>query len=157
MARKCVERKQRDVESEDERADTDAEVAVEEEGVNGVVPKKNDEQNREVKEIAMDILEDERKSGFAAIVAARRFTDRAGGGIEEKGAIERLAVVVAGGAKAEGASKDQNGGREGPPMMIGIDERRIERRKVGTPRVELPLKGAKRGVDAETAHHNDDR
>src|SRR5882762_1564747 len=123
MTGKRVERKEKDIKSEDERADADAEVAIEEEGVNGVVPEEADKENREVKEITMDILEDEGKSGFAAIVAAYRFTDRAGRGIEEKGAIERLAVVVARGAKAEGAGKDQNRGRERPPVMIRIDKR----------------------------------
>ncbi len=106
MAGKSVERKQDNVESEDERADSDAEVAVEEEGTNGVVPEETDKENREVKEIAMNILQDERKSRFATIIAACRFTYRAGWRIEEKGAVKRLAVVVTSAAKA---SAGENG------------------------------------------------
>src|SRR6266404_1062526 len=159
MARKCVERKQRDVESEDERADTDAEVAVEEEGVNGVVPKKNDEQNREVKEIAMDILEDERKSGFAAIVTAGRFTDGTGGWVPEECAVVGFAIVITCCSKSQGGNENQQGGRKPSrqPVMLRIDKRRIKRREVRAPLVILAFEGAQCGINAETAEHNNDR
>src|SRR6266403_1323777 len=150
MAGKRVEREQRDVEGEDERADTDAEVAAEKEGANGVVPEKNDEQNRQVKEIAMDILEDKRKSGLAAIVAARGFADGAGGRVQEKRAVVGFAVVVAGGAKAQRANKNEERRREWPPVMQGIDERRIKRREVRAPLVIPAFEGAQRGINAET-------
>src|SRR6266436_8168360 len=156
MAGKSVERKKNDVESEDEGADADAEGAIEEEGANGVVPEKNDEQNRKVEEIAMDILEDKRKCCFAAIVAARGFADGAGGRVQEKRAVVGFAVVVARGAKAQRANKNEQRRREWPPVMQGIDERRIKRREVRAPLVILAFKGAQCGINAETAEHNDD-
>jgi hypothetical protein len=61
VAGKSVERKQRDVESENERAEADTKASVEKEGVDRVVPKKNDEENREIEKIAMDVLQDEGK------------------------------------------------------------------------------------------------
>src|SRR5258708_3287411 len=103
-------------------------MTIEEERADGVVPKETDEKNREVEEVAMDILKNEGKSRFAAIIPARRFTDGAGGGIEEKRAVVRFAVVVARSAKAQRASKNQERGREWPPAMLRVDERRVEGR-----------------------------
>jgi len=157
MARKSVERKKNDVEGEDERADSDAKVSVEKERADRVKPEETDKENCEIKKIAMDILQDERKSCFAAIVAACRFTYGAGWRIEEKGPVKGLAVVVTSGAKAEGAGKDQERRREWPPVMQGINERRIKGREVRAPFIILAFEGAKGGVDAEAAHHNDDR
>src|SRR6267154_885683 len=72
MTGKRVERKERNVDRQDERADTNSKMALEKESADGVVPKKNDEQNREIEKVAMDVLEDERKRGFPAIIAAGR-------------------------------------------------------------------------------------
>src|SRR3989442_69398 len=111
---------------------------------------KSDEQTRQVKEIAMAILEDKRKSGFAAIVAARGFADGAGGRVQEKRAVVGFAVVVARGPKAQRANKNEESRGEWPPVMQGIDERRIERREVRAPLVILAFEGAQRGINAET-------
>src|SRR6266436_384731 len=119
----------------------------------------------------MDILQDERKSGFASIVATREFAtieakpllvatrefaDCAGGGIEKESAVIGFAVVVARGAKPQRASKNQESRWEWPPMMLRVNERRIERREIRSPRIVGILEGTKRRVDAETAEDNDD-
>src|SRR2546429_9973745 len=94
MAGKRVERKESDVECEDECADTDAEAAVEEKGSESVVPEKCYEENGKVEEIAMEVLQDEGKRCFATIIPARRFTDGAGGRVEEKRAVVGFAIVI---------------------------------------------------------------
>src|SRR6266481_1125887 len=123
MTGKRVERKERNVDRQDERADTNSEMALEKERADGVVPKKNDEQNREIEKVAMDILEDERKRGFPAIIAAGRLANGTSGRIEEKRAVVRFAVIVAGRAKAERSSENQQCRREWPPVMLRVDQR----------------------------------
>ena len=100
VAGKSVKRKKEDIDRQDDRANPDAEMTVEEERTNGVVPKKNDEQNREIEKIAMDILQDKGKRGLPAILAVRRFPDGASGGIEEKRAVVGFAVVVTRGTES---------------------------------------------------------
>src|SRR6266478_1000127 len=107
VAGKCVERQERDVESENKCADADAKTAVEEEGADGVVPKENDEKNSKIEKIPMDVLQDERKRSFPAIIAPRKFANRASGRIQENRPVISFAVVVASGAKAEGTGEDQ--------------------------------------------------
>src|SRR6267154_5102859 len=109
MAGKGVERKKRDIDRQDQRANADSEMAVEEKGVNGVVPKKKDEQHREIKEVAMDVLQNEWEGSLAAIIAACRFTDGASWRVEEEGAIKRFAIVIASRAKTERAGENQQG------------------------------------------------
>src|SRR5712664_3338702 len=98
----------------------------------------------------MNILEDEGKSRFAAIVAARGFADGACGWVQEKRTVVGFAVVVARGAKAQRANKNEERRREWPPVMQGIDERRIKRREVRAPLIILAFEGAQCGINAET-------
>src|SRR6266446_8299607 len=107
VAGKCVQRKEGDVYGKDERAYADTKAASEEEGADRVVPKENDEKHGEIEKIAMDILKDEGKRSFATIIAPRRLGNRTGGRVQEKRPVVSFAVVVARGAKAQGASKDQ--------------------------------------------------
>src|SRR6267143_929328 len=98
----------------------------------------------------------DRKSGFAAVVAARKFTDGAGRGIPEKRAVLGFAVVIARCSKAEGARKDQKRRRKSPPVVPRIDERRIERREIRAPGIELIFKRAESGVNPETTKGYED-
>ena len=107
VARKGVKGKKTDVNGKDERANSDAEMSAEEERLNGVMPKEGDEEDRKIKKVAMDVLKDKGKRRLAAILAVRRFPDRAGRGIEEKRAVVGFAVVVARSAKAQRAGKNQ--------------------------------------------------
>src|SRR6266478_1174223 len=122
VAGKSVKRKKEDIDRQDDRANPDAEMAVEEERTNGVVPKKNDEQNREIEKIAMDILQDKGKRGLAAILAAREFANRAGRGIKKESSVIGFAIVVARSTKAERPGEDQERGRQFPPAVFRIDE-----------------------------------
>ena len=105
----------------------------------------------------MEILENEGKLGFSTVFAAAAFADGTPGRIEEKGAVVRFAIVVASGAKAERTAKNEQGGRELPPMMIGIDQWRIERGDIWTPFEELAFQRAKSGVKAEAAENKNNR
>ncbi len=107
VARKSVERKKSDIDRQNERADADAEMTAEEERPNRVMPKEGDEEDRKIKKVAMDVLQDKGKCRLAAILAVRRFPDRAGRWIEEKRAVVGFAVVVARSAKAQRAGKNQ--------------------------------------------------
>src|SRR5260370_21040908 len=99
VAGESVEGEQGHVQRQDDRTDTHSETTSKKERAEGILPKKNEEQNREVEEIAVNILEDKRKRGFATIVAARRLTHRAGGGGEKKNA--GISVPLGGRSRAE--------------------------------------------------------
>src|SRR5882724_11711757 len=145
---KSVGGEENDVDEHDECAEADAEFAAEEEGFGGVVPEEAEKNNREIEEVAMNILQDERERRFAAIVFANGgFANGAGGRIEKKGAVVGFAVVVAGGAKAERSTENKDCGREPPPTEG--KQRRIKWGEIRSPLVELAFEGAERGVDAE--------
>src|SRR5882724_5217764 len=61
VAGKSVEREENDVDEHDECAEADAEFAAEEEGFDGVVPEEAEKNNREIEEVAMNVLQDERE------------------------------------------------------------------------------------------------
>src|SRR5262249_19787893 len=97
----------------------------------------------------MKVLQDEWELRFAA-VGALWLTNRASRWVHEKRSIIGLPIVVAGCAKAQGASQNQDGWRKRPPMMLRINERRVERRKVGSPLIELSLERAQGSENAES-------
>jgi len=139
----------------DECAEADAEFAVEEEGFDGVVPEEAKKNNREIEEVAMNVLQDEGKRSFAAIVFAdRRFADGAGRWVEKEGAIVGFAVVVAGGSEAERSAEDEDCGRKLPPTER--EQGRIKRREIRSPLVELAFEGAERGVNSKAAEEDRD-
>ena len=85
----------------------------------------------------------------------RRLADGAGRGVEEKSPVVRLSIVVAGRAKPERTSQNQKRGGKSPPVVVRVDQRRIERREVRTPRIELAFEGTKRGIDSKQAEKED--
>src|SRR5580658_1075242 len=155
VAGKRVEREQDDVRGQDQTAKPDAKVAVEVEGHDSVVPKKQDEHNCEVEKIAVNILQDERKFRFAPIFAIGRFTDGARRRIEKKRAVVSFAVVIAGSAKPERARENEQRRRKFPPMMQRIDERRIKWGEIRPPFIKLAFKGAQRGVEPKATEKKD--
>lgn len=164
MAGKCVQSEQHDVDQQDQRAyaNTEVELSVsagEEEGANGVIPEDDKEDDCRIKKIAMDVLQNKRKSCLATIVAVRAFTDGASRGIEKEGAIVSLAVVIAGHAEAKRKNEDQQcrGEPDRQPVMLAVNQRRVEGRKVRVSPEEVSCKGAPRGIDAKAAKQDDDR
>jgi hypothetical protein len=154
VARERVKGEEDYVGEHDEGAEADAELTVEEKREVSVMPQEAEEDERGIEKVAMDILQDERKFGFAAVFAAGGFIDGTSRGIEKECTVVGFAVVVAGGAEAEWEDEDKKRGGELPPLVVGVDERGIEGREVRSPFVVLALEGAQGGVDAETAEED---
>src|SRR5215472_3718124 len=157
VAGERVKREQCYVQSEDKRANADSELPAEGKRTNGVVPEKAKKKNRQIEKVAMNILQDERKRSFAAILAVGRFADGARGRIEKKRAVVSFAVVITGSSKTQRSEKNEQSGGKRPPMVPRIDERRIEGRKVRPPGVVSPFERAQRRVNAEATKQNDNR
>ena len=120
MAGEQIQREQDDVHQQHQRSDADAKVELligsrEPEGPYCVIPEKAQEYDGAVKKIAMNVLQDKRESGLAAVIAVRALTHRAGRRIHEECAVIRFTVVIASNAKTE--RKRQNQQRRGkvPP------------------------------------------
>src|ERR1700676_3497166 len=113
MARQRVDGKQSNVNQQNQAANTNAELPIEEKSFDRVMPQENQEKNREVKKIAMHILQDKWKGRFAAIFAVGRFANGTRGRIEKKCAVIGFAVVVTGGAKSQRTHQHQKRGKIG--------------------------------------------
>ena len=121
MAGKCVDRQQDDVHQHHQRAHADAELPAEIKGHDRVVPEERHEDHRDVKEIAVHILQDERKRRLALILAMAALAHRARRWIEEESSVVRFAVVVTGQAKAERPAENQDRRGKRPPVVLRID------------------------------------
>src|ERR1051326_992553 len=148
-----------DVQQQYQRPYADAEVQPaigtgEHEGANDVIPKESQKNDRTVKKVTMNILQDEREAGFAAIVAVRALTHGAGRRIEEESAIVSFAIVVAGHAEAKRENQNQQRRRPVPPAKV--EQRRVKRREVRIGPEKFSFEGAERGVDAKAAEQDDD-
>src|SRR4051794_23696646 len=148
------------VPEQDERAEPDAEAAVEEERAPRVVPEEPEHDDRQVQEVPVHVLEDQRERGLAAVPLAPRAGDGAPGRREEERAVVGLAVVVTGESKPERHPRDEQGGRERDvDPEERLDVRRVERRQVvGAPaRVAVVVVDEDRveRVDAERGQHDD--
>src|SRR5438552_5503418 len=104
----------------------------------------------------MEVLQNERKASLAAVRSPASFAYRAGRRMQEKCPIVRLPIVVAGCAEPERAREDQKCRGEPPPVVIRVDQRRIERREIRSPGVELSFEGPKCGINSEKAEDDDD-
>src|ERR1700688_3821236 len=112
MARQRVNGKQDNVEQQNQAADANAKLSVEEKTLDRVMPQKNQEKNREIKKIAMHILQNKWKRRFAAIFAVGRLPHGARRRIEKKCAIVSFAIVITSGAKSERTCQHQKRGRK---------------------------------------------
>src|ERR1700736_5136516 len=111
-----VTAEQDDVQSENDRTDSNTE-----RGFAARIPKperlpnvdrKDDNKNqRNIKEVAMNVLHDERE-GTLSQIRRTRLTDRAGGRIGPKRFVVRAAIVITGKAKPPGRPKNEQRGRE---------------------------------------------
>src|SRR5258708_35075281 len=120
------------------------------------MPKKRDEYHRQIKKIAVQVLQDEWELSFTEILATRLFGDRAAWRVEEKSPVISLAIVVTGGPEAQRPAQNQQRRRKLPPVVIGINQRRVERRKIGAPLKIRALEGTPgcvRGKRPQHGHH----
>ena len=120
-----------------------------------VVGQQADEQNRDVEEVAMDVLDDEREPAFAEVLLPG-FTHGAPGRVGPERLVVCPSVVIAGESEPDRAPENQRGRREvqerRPPGRLGRSaepgvrgrpeqERRVHRREVRAPlvvRVRIP-------------------
>src|SRR5215471_18840645 len=99
MAAECVTAEQTNIYSEDERADADAESAVEPERFPEVVGKNDGKEERDVHEVAVNVLHDERERTLTEISFAR-LADGARGRVGPKRFVIRAAIIITGHPKS---------------------------------------------------------
>src|SRR5438552_3745009 len=118
-----------------------------------VVRQEAEERQREVEEIAVRVLEDQRKRALAEVAGAR-LADGAVGRVGPEGFVIGAAVVVAGKPEAARRPENKERGRprqpRRPPVRFGAEPaagrlaeqlRRVERRQVRPEVVVIPLEG----------------
>ena len=174
MAAERVAADQHDVDQQHQRADADAELrvarrrVVEAEALHDVDRQKDDEQQREVERVAVQVLDEQRPLGLAAVFVAR-LADGAGGRVGPERLVVGAAVVVAGHPEREREDQDQHRrrvaderDRPGPPpraedrvRRIAEQLRRIQRREVVAVVVVLALQQRPRHVDDEGREHDE--
>src|SRR5205085_4469258 len=110
MARQQIKREQNNVDQKDQRAHANEEMAFKPEGANGVIPEEAEEDDRPVEEIAVDILQDEREPGLAAVIPVSTFAHRAGRRIEKERPVVCLAIVVTSCAEPSGNARISRAG-----------------------------------------------
>src|SRR5882672_7642560 len=128
MAGGQVQGEQHNVYQQNQCANADAKMQLligprEPEGSDGVIPEEAQEDDGAIKKIAMEILQDERKTGFAAIVSMRRLAHGAARRVQEERAIVSFAIVIAGHAEAERESQNEECRRIMPPVVRSVDQR----------------------------------
>src|SRR5713101_5222282 len=121
---------QTDVDGHDDRTEPDSERyrsgsgILPPEGLPHVVREDDDEHQRRIQKIAMDVLQDQRKRLLTPIALAR-LTDGAGRGIRPERLVVRAAVVIARQPKAAGENQDEKGRRVAqrrrPPAWLGAE------------------------------------
>src|SRR5437016_12693264 len=84
-----------------------------------VVPENDQKDDRDIKKIAMEILQDKRKARFANVAIRMRLANGASGRIQKEGAVISFAIVIAGRAKTERRPQNQHRRRQRPPL--GLD------------------------------------
>src|SRR5271154_871639 len=119
MAAESVAREKNHIQREHDRSDADAKMfrAVrgrEPHSFPRVMRKKNDEQNGNVGEIAMDVLQDQREIFFAEIFFTR-LADGARNRVSPKSLVIRAAIIIAGEAKSARSPQNKKGRRKHQP------------------------------------------
>ncbi len=107
MAAQRVAAQQHHVDQQHQRPHADAEFAVEPQGLPHVVRQEHQKQERDVEEVAMDVLNDQREVALAQILLAR-LAHGAVGRVGPEGFVVGAAIVVAGDAEAAREYQDDH-------------------------------------------------
>src|SRR5437588_11482464 len=83
-----------------------------------VVPEDDQKDDCDIKKIAMEILQNERKARLPTVTMRMRLADRASRWIEKERAVISFAIVIAGGAKPERRPQNQDSRRQRPPLWL---------------------------------------
>src|SRR5579872_1641938 len=106
MAGEKIQRQQDYVHQENQSPHTDAKSVREGESDDCIVPEKHEKNDRDIHKISMDILQYERESGLAGVVALA-LRHRACRRIEKKSAVIGFSIVIASGAETERPAENQ--------------------------------------------------
>src|SRR5262245_16683046 len=127
MARQGIAAQQRRVEEQDEHPQPDPDAAARrEDRSHGIDPEEEQRDEREIQEVAVEVLEDEREGRLEAVLLVDgRLPHRAAGRVGEVEAVVGLPVVVAGRPEAERNPQDQQT-RADPAGQPGRRDQRRE-------------------------------
>src|SRR5215471_12861092 len=128
VATEGVTSEQNNVGQQHERTDTDAEAISEPTGLPDIEKQNDNKNQRQVQEVAVNILEDERKGTLTEVLLAR-FTDGTGGRVGPKSLVVSATIVIASDAESAGGPEDEECSRE-------WKERREPRRLAAKPGVQ---------------------
>src|SRR5580704_16954737 len=117
MAGEKIQGQQSDIQRQDERTDAYSESILEKEAAHRVMPEKDNEDDAEIHEIAVQILKNKRELGLAGIAPARFFRHCATRRIKKESPVISFAIVIAGDAESERAGKNQERRRKRPVVM----------------------------------------
>src|SRR5947209_3670704 len=169
VATKSVAAEQVHVHGQDERSNTDAEVAVKPNCFPNVVSENDDKEQGNVHEITVNILHDQRERPLTEIRFAR-FAHGAGRWVGPESFVVGTSIIITSQPKAAGRPQNQKCRREvdpgGPPTgsamnprvrRIAEDFRRIERRDVIAKVVVRALKRGPRRVNDERRQSEKDK
>ena len=154
MARQRVDGKQDHIHQQNQRAHADAKLPVKEESADRVVPQKSQKNNRQIQEIAVHILQNERETWSrrdtcdCAVRRPRRPAD------QEKTPGNMLCGSNSRWREIPAARQNQKRGRKWPPVMLRIDQRRIKRRKIRSPGIVCAFEGPQRRVNSKSSQQN---
>ena len=121
MTTECITAEKKDIRRQNYRADSDAEGSNirrrvgEPKRTPDIVNEKEYKNQREIKKIAMNILQNKRKFSLAAIAMAR-FADGTRRRVCPKRFIIRAAIVITGKSKTGWRPENQKRGRKGQPI-----------------------------------------
>src|SRR5688500_8778806 len=121
MAAESVATEKHDVHCQDQRAEANAKVCLPGRRINkphgfpNVVREQNQKQERNVKEVAMDVLHHEWKRTFAEI-SLPRLANSAGRRVSPETLVVSAAIIIAGQPEQAGRPENQERGRERQPV-----------------------------------------
>src|SRR5438067_1772643 len=159
--------KQNHIEQKHQRADADAERRFARGRIDkpecfpNVDREHDDEEEREIEKIPVDVLHDQRE-GTLAQISLPRFADRARRRISPEGFVIRAAIVIAGQPQAAGGPENEQRRRKQeparPPRRLRSEPTvgrgaenlgRIKRREIGAEKIMVPLERSPSGVNDE--------
>src|SRR5258708_29756418 len=117
MARKRGWRQQNDVDQQHQRAHAHPKLPIKIEREKDILPQEKQEQHRKIQKISMEVLQNERKFRLALVVPLP-FAYRASRRVQEKRAIVRFSIVIAGRPETQWPAQNQQRPRKLPPAMI---------------------------------------
>ena len=154
MAREDVKRKEERIGENNQSADANAEFSIKIAGMHDIDPMEKNEKQRQIHEIAMNVLQHERELVLTAVGSLAVFPHCAGRRIKEKGAVIDFSAKITGPPKTDGDPDHEKRRRVVPPF--GCDSGGIERRQIGAVFVVIALESRPGGIGHEGPQSQED-